>query len=194
MARKQSSEVIGMIRSVLEEQGLQLRDIDLVVVDTGPGSFSGVRTGIGIAQGVAYGNSIQVCGVNSLAILAAGCQEGVVLPVIDARMCQVYSGLYRMHLTGQWQELVSPHVIEPESISVLHEDNIQLVGNGWQTYRTGILKDIRSRLKFRDDIVYPDAESAIKAVVKFGMGKPTDPTLLQATYVRHEVAKKTNKG
>ncbi len=47
-----------MIDELLDEASLNLSDIDFLAVGIGPGSFTGLRIGIGVAQGLAYSNSI----------------------------------------------------------------------------------------------------------------------------------------
>ena len=54
-----------MVRGLLEETGTKLRSFDLVATDIGPGSFTGLRIGMGIAQGLAYGAGLPLRGVTS---------------------------------------------------------------------------------------------------------------------------------
>ncbi|MFT7661659.1 MAG: tRNA threonylcarbamoyladenosine biosynthesis protein TsaB, partial [Gammaproteobacteria bacterium] len=90
-ANTHSAFVLGMVDGVLKEAALSLADIDLIAVNNGPGSFTGIRIGVGVAQGLAYGANIPVLGINALAVLAAQSTEsGSILSMIDARMGQVY--------------------------------------------------------------------------------------------------------
>lgn len=186
--RIHSSQLLGLVERVVEWHRIGLRDIDLIVVDTGPGSFTGVRVGMGVAQGLAYGAGIDACGVNSLAILAAGCGPGVVVPVIDARMGQVYTGAYSVSPTGLWEELHAPVVCSPEQTAIPENEICLAVGDGWQLYRERLIRDCQDRLVFRDDCLYPEARFAISAVLEFDMGSVSSPLQLAASYVRNDVA------
>ena len=101
--------VLGMVESLLREAGLDLRDLDALAVDVGPGSFTGVRIGIGVAQGLAYGAGCKVVPVGSLEALACGVFRDfheaasdpvpgpapeTVLAAIDAHMGQIYYACY----------------------------------------------------------------------------------------------------
>ncbi len=69
-------------------------DIDLVAVDVGPGSYTGLRVGIAAAKGLCLGLRKPAAAVVSLDALAFG-HEGVVAAVLDAKWDQVYGALYR---------------------------------------------------------------------------------------------------
>ncbi len=94
--------LLPAIDAVLGEGGCRLAQLDAIAVGVGPGSFTGLRIGIGVAQGLAFGSDLGVIPVSSLAALAqAGVRAGVLsdddiaLPAVDARMGQIYWGLYR---------------------------------------------------------------------------------------------------
>lgn len=77
---------------------LTLTDIDALAFGRGPGSFTGVRIGIGIAQGLALGANLPMIGVSTTATMAQGAwrKSGAtrVLAAIDARMGEVYWAEY----------------------------------------------------------------------------------------------------
>ncbi|MGB1613069.1 MAG: tRNA (adenosine(37)-N6)-threonylcarbamoyltransferase complex dimerization subunit type 1 TsaB, partial [Arenicellales bacterium] len=62
--------VLQMIEQVLEEGKTKRSDLEAVSYDAGPGSFTGIRIGAGVAQGISIGLKIPVLGVSSLMILA----------------------------------------------------------------------------------------------------------------------------
>jgi len=64
------------------------RDLDALVVGTGPGSFTGVRLGLAAARGLALALDIPVAGVSTLDALAAGAPDAVA--VIDAKRREVF--------------------------------------------------------------------------------------------------------
>ena len=97
-----SKLVLDMAESLLKQCGLDLQQLDALAVDVGPGSFTGLRIGVGVAQGLAYGAGRKVIPVGSLDALAHGvfyeasheASQATVLAAIDARMGQIYYGLY----------------------------------------------------------------------------------------------------
>lgn len=69
MATGQAERVMPMAEDALREAGLARRDLDLVAVTTGPGSFTGTRIGIAAAKGLALGFGVPVAGLSSLHVI-----------------------------------------------------------------------------------------------------------------------------
>ena len=183
---KHSSELIGLVQNVLAGQGLTLNDLHMVIVNTGPGSFTGVRTGIGVAQGIAYGLGIPLCGIDSLSILATvSGKKGIVLPIMDARMKQIYTGLY--DIGDDLSVMLSPYVCNPDDIQTMSQRKFTVVGDGWQPYHSVFQMILGDRAQFLESIVYPDAASAIDAFIRYGLGRSGSPLELSATYIRDNV-------
>jgi tRNA threonylcarbamoyladenosine biosynthesis protein TsaB len=84
------------LERLLRAAGLAARDIGLVVAGTGPGSFTGMRVGVGAARSLAFAVGCPVVGVPSFDALAAGAPPGppAVAAVRDARREEVYFALY----------------------------------------------------------------------------------------------------
>ncbi|ESE91323.1 glycoprotease family protein, partial [Salmonella enterica subsp. enterica serovar Paratyphi B str. SARA56] len=61
-----------MVQEILAASGVSLNEIDALAFGRGPGSFTGVRIGIGIAQGLALGANLPMIGVSTLATMAQG--------------------------------------------------------------------------------------------------------------------------
>jgi tRNA threonylcarbamoyladenosine biosynthesis protein TsaB len=89
--------LLPRVQSCLAESGLRLEDIELFAVGIGPGSFTGVRVGVATAKGLGLALKRPVCGVVSLASLAAGASEHGewLAPVIDAFKGEAFAALYR---------------------------------------------------------------------------------------------------
>lgn len=184
---KHSSKLIGLIQDMLDEQGIALNDLHMVIVNTGPGSFTGVRTGVGVAQGIAYGLGIPLCGIDSLSILAtASGEKGIVLPIMDARMKQVYAGLY--DIGDDLRVMLSPYVCNPDDIQAMNQQRLTVVGDGWQPYHSVFQMILGDKAQFLESVVYPDAASAIDAFIRHGLGETGSPLALSATYIRDNVA------
>ncbi|MFM5630927.1 tRNA (adenosine(37)-N6)-threonylcarbamoyltransferase complex dimerization subunit type 1 TsaB [Aeromonas veronii] len=138
--RDHTRKILPMVQAVLEDAGISLSDLDAIAFGRGPGSFTGVRIGISVAQGLAFGAGVPLIGISTLAAMAQGAYrlDGAqqVLTAIDARMNEVYFGRYelidgRMHLVGD--EVVS----EPAALVDARGKQagpVTCVGTGFETY------------------------------------------------------------
>jgi tRNA threonylcarbamoyladenosine biosynthesis protein TsaB len=123
------------VDALLRQGGAHPRDIDVLAVGVGPGSFTGVRIGLAAAQGLALSLDVRGAGVSTLAALAAGAPGA--LPVIDARRREVFT------LVGG-----VPAVLEPAALEV--ELGTVCVGDGARRYR--------ALLEEKGAVVPPDAD------------------------------------
>jgi tRNA threonylcarbamoyl adenosine modification protein YeaZ len=93
--RRHTEVLTAGIRALLAECGLTSADLDLVVVDRGPGLFTGLRVGIATAQALASGLGADLAGVSSLEVLAHAARDsgvdGDVVAVVDARRGEVFA-------------------------------------------------------------------------------------------------------
>ncbi|CAM3099002.1 tRNA (adenosine(37)-N6)-threonylcarbamoyltransferase complex dimerization subunit type 1 TsaB [Leuconostoc rapi] len=95
-ARNHSIQLLPAIQATLAAQQWTLSDIDRIVVAQGPGSFTGLRIGVTVAKMLADTLNIALVGVSSLAILAQNVSnEGLVVPLFNARNDNVFSGVYQ---------------------------------------------------------------------------------------------------
>lgn len=93
-AGKPSEQLPGLVRRVLAECGIGLSQLDAIVFDHGPGAFTGIRVGCGLAQGMALGADLPLIGLSSLRVLAMRAAPGKVLATLDARMGEVYWAVF----------------------------------------------------------------------------------------------------
>ncbi len=104
--REHTQRILPMVQDILAANSITLTDIDALAFGRGPGSFTGVRIGIGIAQGLALGANLPMTGVSTLATMAQGAwrKSGAtrVLAAIDARMGEVYWAEYQRDENGVW--------------------------------------------------------------------------------------------
>lgn len=184
--------VLQMVDEVLQTLNLRLGDLDAIAVDTGPGSFTGVRIGLGVAQGLAYGAQLPVIGVCSLAVLAASIDNGVVLPAIDARMNQIYCGLYEVVKNSKPIQLHAPVVVDPGSIPFSVNKSTHGLGSGWAVYGEAIIaglgqSQINRLSAHHPEAKYPEAKHLAKVAQQLGMESAVAPMQLQATYIRNNI-------
>lgn len=86
--------VFAAIDGLLKRHSMTIQDVHLIAVATGPGTFTGVRMGLTLAQGLAEALNIPVCGVSNLKALAHTGTGPQRAPVLDARRGQHYTAVY----------------------------------------------------------------------------------------------------
>jgi tRNA threonylcarbamoyladenosine biosynthesis protein TsaB len=86
--RSYSATLVAAVDSLLTQNALRLRDIGCIVVVNGPGSFTGVRVGLGAAKGFADATGIPVVAVSRLEVLAR--KAGVLSAALDAHRHEVF--------------------------------------------------------------------------------------------------------
>ena len=96
--RTHSKVVLPRILGLLQDAGIDKSDIDLIVYGQGPGSFTGLRIGVGVVQGLGFGLGVKVVGVSSMAGVAQTVMRKKrvdhVLVALTARNKEVYFGSY----------------------------------------------------------------------------------------------------
>ncbi|MGL5610034.1 MAG: tRNA (adenosine(37)-N6)-threonylcarbamoyltransferase complex dimerization subunit type 1 TsaB, partial [Aeromonas veronii] len=117
--RDHTRKILPMVQAVLEDAGISLSDLDAIAFGRGPGSFTGVRIGISVAQGLAFGAGVPLIGISTLAAMAQGAYrlDGAeqVLTAIDARMNEVYFGRYEL-IDGRMQLVGDEVVSDPAAL------------------------------------------------------------------------------
>jgi len=121
-----SGFILPAIDAVLSAAGMSLPECGALAFGAGPGSFTGLRTATGVAQGLAFGANLKVLPVNTLMACAESArQRGKladcthVLAVMDARMSQCYWEVFDGLATdGSWRSLAPSAVSDPSAIVV----------------------------------------------------------------------------
>ena len=96
-AGRTHSETLGpMLDFSLSCAGIGIRDIELFACAVGPGSFTGLRIGIGMIKAFAHASGKPAIGINTLDALShnAGETDEMICPIIDARRGEVYTAAY----------------------------------------------------------------------------------------------------
>lgn len=197
--RQHSLSILPMIDALLAEAQVSLKMLDAIAVGKGPGSFTGVRLGISVAQGLCFGLDLPCIPISSLEILAYGAKEeahkrGITLlvPVMDARMKEVYVGAYKLEenrLIGLIEDSVAkPHEIK--KIIFQHQDSQDsiAIGTGWHEYE----KELMESTGLHPVLIFPQAtpqaqDLAKLAAIAMKEGRVCKPQECIPAYCRNKV-------
>lgn len=110
-----SAQLVPTITTVLDRAGLVLADVAAIAFGRGPGAFTGLRTSCAVAQGLGFGLARPVLPLDSLLIVAEDALEsrpdpgapGIVAVAMDARMDEIYGGIYERQGSG-WVTRLAP--------------------------------------------------------------------------------------
>ncbi len=187
--RQQTELVLPMVEQLLQEQGISPQELTGIAVGHGPGAFTGVRIAVAVAQGLAYGLNLPVVGVSSLAAsawqaYAAGAQ-GPVLVAQDARMNEIYWGLYKGNT--QVLEALSPDTLVPvEQLPELPTAVAWATGSAQEAYPQACAA---LGVEHWLSPGYPSAQAvAALAVAEFQAGRTFSAQQLEPLYLRQQVA------
>ena len=94
-ARTYAARLIPEIAALLDSRRSTVRDLEAIVVVKGPGSFTGIRIGLGTAKGLAEGAGVPLLAVSRLALIAHATGLPHVMAAVDAGRGEFYVGEYR---------------------------------------------------------------------------------------------------
>ena len=132
----QSELLLPMAENALKNLKLSFDDVELLAASVGPGSFTGVRIGVALVKGIAFGKNIPCVSVSTLDALAENLSglEGIIVPCMDARRSQVYSATYRCK-DGKLEKLTPDRAIAlcelGEELKSFEGEKIYLLGDGY---------------------------------------------------------------
>lgn len=188
-----SSLILPFLREMLDEAGLELIDFDGIAFGAGPGSFTGLRIGCGVAQGLAFGAGLPVLGVSTLLALAAASEHDKVIACLDARMGEVYHAAY-VRQPGGWLEVHAPGLYRPDAVPAVEGDGWCGIGSGWVAHGEALAGCYHGRIGRIEPAAFPHARDiAALAVPSFaqGLGKPAHDAA--PVYIRNKVALKMSE-
>jgi tRNA threonylcarbamoyladenosine biosynthesis protein TsaB len=130
-----SGNILPEIKLLLKESNLEIQDIEAIAFGAGPGSFTGIRVACGIAYGIAYANNLPIIGINTLEALALISGHEHSISCIDARMGQIYLGVYQ-NKNGIITSLIEPGLFNPSELPKLPKmEKGVVIGSGVKPYR-----------------------------------------------------------
>lgn len=186
-----SGQLLAMVDALLHEAGVSLKALDGIAYGAGPGSFTGLRIACAVAQGLAFAHDLPVTGVGTLQALAAASDSERLICCLDARMNEVYYGLYVRSGT-RWQEVLAPQVCAPEAVPLPQGAGWRGCGSGFAVYGDVLRQRLSGPLDTVLPLQYPHArEVAMLAAPVFAAGQGRPAETAAPVYVRDRVALKT---
>lgn len=93
-----SQTLLPMLDQIVRDAEIELSEIDAIAVAAGPGSFTGLRIGAATVKGLGLALEKPVIAIPTCEGLAYNLMgnSGLVVPIMDARRGQVYTGIYRV--------------------------------------------------------------------------------------------------
>jgi len=190
--RRHGELILEMMQTLLAVAGLGPRSLDAIAFGRGPGSFTGVRIAVAVAQGAAFGAGLPTVPVSTLAALAQGeyRRHGRwrVLAALDARMGEVYWGAYERAGEGALVSRIPEQVAGPDQVQVPPGDDWCGVGSGWAAYG----ETLRQRVGAGLSAIAPEGicearDIAAIAVAEARAGHLVPPELARPVYLRDRV-------
>lgn len=102
--RNHSIQLMPAIEEALKQANLTFEDIDRIAVANGPGSYTGLRIAVTVAKSLAWAQKKELVGISTLKTIAANqvaSSDHYIVPVIDARRQNIYTGLYQRDVAGE---------------------------------------------------------------------------------------------
>lgn len=184
-----SRRLLTGIDRLLQETGLDWREIDGVAVSLGPGSFTGLRIGLATAKGLVMASGAKLIGVGTLDGLASqlfGVGDTLICPLLDARKKEIYCGFYRCDVRGRPRLQGEYMVMSPERLCDMIKEPVLLLGDGAVFYQDLLrdrLADHFSRAP--ENLFFPRASAVgLLALEKWQHHEFLDPAGSEPIYIR----------
>ena len=186
----QSELLLPMAESALKSLGLNFCDIDLYAASVGPGSFTGVRIGVSLIKGLAFGSNTPCVQVSTLEALAENLSplEGFLLPCMDARRGQVYTATFESD-GKELKRLTEDRAISlnelADELLELPPRRIYLSGDGLCVARRALIERGVTLSETPPLLVTQNAYSVgLVALRKYARGEVVTDSEISPTYLR----------
>ncbi len=183
--------LFGALEELLWRAGTKVDAIDLFAAASGPGSFTGVRVGLSFVKGLAEAMNKPAAAVSNLRAIASFGSEPLRASLLDARRGEIYGAVY-----GGSGEIIVGEEVAPASawLGRLPAENLEFV-----CLDEGFARSVLAGTTHESALVTVAPQSIAGAVARiaaedFARGRPADPAVLDANYVRRSDAELFWKG
>jgi tRNA threonylcarbamoyladenosine biosynthesis protein TsaB len=180
------------IAALCDLAGIKPADLSGVAVASGPGGFTGVRTGMSAAKAIALALGLPVAPVPTLLALAAQSPvAGLVSPMLDARKDKVFAALYRRDAQGLHEVIPGSLMgIQDwlERLAELKDPSIVFLGEGAQRQQAAIAEHFATPALPADAHLLRASSVALLGAAMLESGEGTDATDVLPSYMREPTA------
>ncbi|MCB7069644.1 tRNA (adenosine(37)-N6)-threonylcarbamoyltransferase complex dimerization subunit type 1 TsaB [Caldibacillus sp. 210928-DFI.2.22] len=150
--RNHSTRVLPAIDFLLKDCGMDIKEINKIIVANGPGSYTGLRIGLTIGKTLAWTLNIPIVGVSSLKLMAASARyfDGYISPVMDARRGNIFTGLYEYKEGKLMQAVNDQHIPTEEWCKLLKtfDKPVLFLGNDVVIHEQVIVNQLAKQVQF----------------------------------------------
>ena len=178
-----------MAENLLSSLKMSFSDIDIFATSVGPGSFTGVRIGVSLIKGLAFGRKAPCVAVSTLEALAENLVplKGILVPCMDARRNQVYSATFRCD-GEKIERLTEDRAISLDELAeelLKHDAPIYLSGDGYSVARRALLAKGVKLSETPELLILENGVSVAKVAYRmYERGEFVTDTELSPTYLR----------
>ena len=185
-----SQTLLPMLDEVVKSTGTSLEEIDAIAVSGGPGSFTGLRIGSATAKGLGLALKKPIVAVPTTQTIAADIFgfDGLIVPLMDARRNQVYTGIYRND--GDGFEIIrdSMAVGIDDIIDTVNEMNepVIFLGDGVPVFKEILKEKVKVKMLFApiNNSVQRAGSLAVRALELFKEGHAVEADKHVPDYLR----------
>ncbi len=126
----QTVDLAPAVFDMMLKAGITSSDLSAVAVAIGPGSYTGLRIGLGFAKGLVLANRAKLIGISTLDIVAASAavSEGNLIAVVEAGRSRVCAGRYQWRGTKGWKSADDPDIYNWEDLLSVVDDQAVFAG------------------------------------------------------------------
>lgn len=191
-----SQTIMPMLEDMKALLNIDLEEVDVVAVTSGPGSFTGLRIGVTAAKALALALEVPIIGVSTLDTMAHGIvyTDYLICPIMDARRNQVYTALY------QWESNILNRLTEHMAVDIevyladlsKREEKIIFLGDGVGAYKERIKEILGEKAVFAPSFCNLQHASVLAHVATelYKKGQVEDPALFVPIYLRKSQAER----
>ena len=162
-----STFAIDEVDKMFKEINFDVKNIDKIIVVSGPGSFTGIRIGMTLAKVYAYCFNKEITTITSLEAMKESINfNGLIVPMIDARRGYVYAGIY----DGEKEVIPNQHI---------SLDKLKLILSGLEQECVFVSNDL-----FKDIETVKYNPNILKIVLKYKNKESVNPHLVEPTYFK----------
>lgn len=182
----------------LHTLNIDLKDLDLFVTTTGPGSFTGLRIGLSTLKGFALSQNKPLVGVSTLEALAHNicADDFLICPIMNGPMEEIYTALYRYHAHADYESVMEDQITDIPTLVQKIDGPVIFMGEGAIRWEAILREQLRDHARFAPEYLNVCRTSIIASMglKKYQRQETDDMVSLIPTYLRASEAEIKKSG